>query len=600
VIQILPDGVINKIAAGEVVERPASVVKELVENALDAGARSVDILVRSGGRDLIEIVDDGSGMSADDARLALKRHATSKISTVEDLSTLDTFGFRGEALPSIASVCRFTLETSDGSSPEGVQIMIEGGRVMGEKPVARVRGTTIRVEHLFANVPARRKFLKSVQTEYRHIVKSVTEAALSRLDVGFTLRHDQREVFRLRGGRELRQRAAELFGSKALSGAVLLAAELDDLRLRGILGAPVASRRTSGAVHLFVNGRPVNHRGLSYALFTGYGELLPQGRYPFACLFLEVFSSDVDVNVHPAKREVRFTDEARVKDFVITGVREALGRELGTRTFYRDRALKGGTNGAGSGATGVERRVGENDLPWHHTGLFTGLLPDAKDAAGSLFEVVEGAPAHDDVSVERPESARAGSDFSDDPLIWQVHDRYLIAPISGGIIVIDQHAAHERILYEETLGHLTDAPAASQQLLFPRLLELSVDQASVVDEFASLLTRVGFDLKAFGGNTVALEAIPPYLEKAGNEEEVILSIIDDLGEGGEGIGSVHEKIAASVACRAAIKFGQRLDPVERRILVDRLFACKKPQVCPHGRPTHLILSLEELDLRFDR
>ncbi|MFC1500537.1 DNA mismatch repair endonuclease MutL [Candidatus Zixiibacteriota bacterium] len=377
-IQILPDGVINKIAAGEVVERPASVVKELVENALDAGARSVDIMVRSGGRDLIEIVDDGIGMSIDDARLALKRHATSKISSVEDLSTLDTFGFRGEALPSIASVSRFTLETSDGSSPEGVQIVIEGGRVTEEIPLARVRGTTIRVEHLFANVPARRKFLKSVQTEYRHIVKSVTEAALSRLDVGFTLRHDQREVFRLRGGRELRQRAAELFGSKALSGAVLLAAELDNMRLRGVLGAPAASRRTSGAVHLFVNGRPVNHRGLSYALFAGYGELLPHGRYPFACLFLEVFPSDVDVNVHPAKREVRFADEPRIKDFVITGVREALGRELGTRTFYRDRTQRGGMEGEGNGVTGVERRVSENDLPWHHTGLFTGLLPDAR------------------------------------------------------------------------------------------------------------------------------------------------------------------------------------------------------------------------------
>ena len=599
-IQILPDGVINKIAAGEVVERPASVVKELVENALDSGARSVDILVRSGGRDFIEVVDDGSGMSVEDARLALKRHATSKISAVEDLTTLETFGFRGEALPSIASVSRFILETSDGNSPEGLQIIMEGGRVIEEMPVARVRGTTIRVEHLFANVPARRKFLKSVQTEYRHIVKSVTEAALSRLDVGFTLRHDQREVFRLRGGRELRQRAAELFGSKALSGAVLLAAELDDLRLRGVLGAPVASRRTAGAVHVFVNGRPVNHRGLSYALFTGYGELLPQGRYPFACLFLEVLSSDVDVNVHPAKREVRFTDEARVKDFVITGVREALGRELGTRTLYRDRVNRGGADGAGSSVAGVDRRVSESDLPWHHTGLFTGLLPDTKDAAASLFEVTEGTPVHEDAREGRMKSARDGSDFSDDPLIWQVHDQYLIAPITGGIIVVDQHAAHERILYEESLRHLSDAPAASQQLLFPRLLELSVEQASVVEEFASLLARVGFDLKSFGGNTVALEAVPPYLERAGNEEEVVLGIIDDLGGGGEGTGSVHEKVAASVACRAAIRFGQRLDPEERRMLVDRLFACEKPQVCPHGRPTHLILSLEELDLRFDR
>ncbi len=600
VIQVLPDNVIDKIAAGEVVERPASVVKELVENALDAGARSVDVLVGGGGRDLIEVVDDGSGMNADDARLSLKRHATSKIERVEDLSLLETFGFRGEALPSIASVSRFTLETSDGSAPDGLRIVLEGGRVIEEQPVARVRGTTVRVEHLFANVPARRKFLKSVQTEYRHIVRTVNEAALSRLDVSFSLRHDQRHVLKLRGGRELRQRAAELFGSKALSGAVLLAAEVDDMRLRGVLGAPAASRRTSGAVHLFVNGRPVGHRGLSYALFTGYGELLPQGRYPFACLFLEVLSSEVDVNVHPAKREVRFSDEARVKDFLITGVREALGRELGTRNLYRDRRQGVGSGESGGGWPGVERRVTEGDLPWHHTGLFTGLVPEVKDAATSLFEVPEGIPDHDDTPDESAGGSRAVSDLSDEPLIWQVHDRYLIAPITGGIIVIDQHAAHERILYEDSLRHLTEAPAASQQLLFPRLLDLSVEQASVVKEFTFLLVKVGFDLKPFGGSTFALEAVPSYLEKVGNEEEVIFGIIDDLGEGREGTGSVLEKVAASVACRAAIKFGQRLDPEERRILIDRLFACEKPQVCPHGRPTHLILGLDELDRRFER
>jgi len=600
VIQVLPDTIIDKIAAGEVVERPASVVKELVENSLDAGARSVDVLVMSGGRDLIEVVDDGSGMNADDARLSLKRHATSKIERMEDLSLLETFGFRGEALPSIASVSRFTLETSDGSESGGLRIVVEGGRVIAEEPFTRVRGTTVRVEHLFANVPARRKFLKSVQTEYRHIVKTVNEAALSRLDVSFSLRHDQRHVYKLRGGRELRQRTADLFGSKALSGAVLLAAEVDDMRLRGVLGAPAASRRTSGAVHLFVNGRPIGHRGLSYSLFTGYGELLPRGRYPFACLFLDVLSSEVDVNVHPAKREVRFSNEARVKDFLITSVREALGRELGTRSLYRDRRQRQGMGEHDEARTGIDQRVSEIDLPWHHTGLFTGLMSDAKDAAASLFEVPEGIPAHDDTPEEGAEDPRTVTTMTDEPLIWQVHERYLISPITGGIIVIDQHAAHERILYEDSLRHLTEAPAASQQLLFPRLLELSIEQASVVEEFSALLIKVGFELKPFGGNTFALEAVPPFLEKAGNEEEVVSGIIDDLGEGGEGTGNVMEKVAASVACRAAIKFGQRLDPDERRILIDRLFACEKPQVCPHGRPTHLILGLEELDRRFDR
>lgn len=600
-IWILDDSVINKIAAGEVVERPASVVKELVENALDAGARSVNIRVKAGGRDLIEVVDDGRGMSATDARLALKRHATSKIATVEDLQSLSSFGFRGEALPSIAAVSRMILETSDGSDHEGIRLLVEGGEIREERPTGRTRGTTVLVEHLFANLPARRKFLKSAQTEYRHVVRTVIEAALSRLDVGFRFRHDEREVFHLEGEQELRQRAAHIFGSKALAGAVVMAAEIEGLRLRGILGTPEAARRTSTAVHLFVNGRPITHRGFSYGLYTGYGELLPSGRYPFACLFLELPSSEVDVNVHPAKRELRFADDTRVKDFVITSVREALERELGVRPFYRgdpgDRESREGTGAA------QKRRIGEGDLPWHHTNLFTGRVPEAAAAAATLFDVSipdEARQVQTDVHPPVTDTTESTEDISGEPMIWQVHNRYLIAPIKGGVLIIDQHAAHERILYEQALDHLSGEEAVRQQLLFPRLLELSAVQYALVVEFGPLLARVGFDARPFGGNTVALEAVPPALEKAGGEEEVFLGLLDDLAEGGARGSAAQEKIAASLACRAAIRFGRRLDPEERCALVDRLFACTQPQVCPHGRPTHMVMTLEELNRRFER
>ncbi|MFO7769697.1 MAG: DNA mismatch repair endonuclease MutL, partial [bacterium] len=272
-IHVLKDQVINKIAAGEVVERPASVVKELVENALDADAGNVQIVLGAGGRDLVEVIDDGSGMSPEEAHLALQRHATSKIEDEEDLSRLATYGFRGEALPSIASVSRLTLETSDGDA-EGVRIRVEGGRRVAEEPAARTRGTTVRVEHLFANVPARRKFLRAVQTEYRHALGAVNEAALACLDTGFRLTHDGREVYRVPPGQGLRDRAKTLFSARSVEGAMSVASEAAGMRLRGILGHPDAARRSSSGVHLFVNGRPVGHRGLAYALYTGYGELL--------------------------------------------------------------------------------------------------------------------------------------------------------------------------------------------------------------------------------------------------------------------------------------------------------------------------------------
>jgi DNA mismatch repair protein MutL len=593
-IHILPDPVVDKIAAGEVVERPASVVKELIENALDAGARRVEVRLAAGGRDRIEVTDDGGGMSPEDARLALRRHATSKIAGESDLETLDTYGFRGEALPSIAAVSRLVLETGDGEGP-GVRLIVEGGLSRGEEPLARVRGTTVRVEHLFANVPARRKFLRAPQTEYRHVLASVSEAALARLETGFRLEHEGREVFDLPPGQGLRERAQALFGRRTLEGSVTLAVSSGGLRLSGLLGAPSAARRTSQGVHIFVHGRPIAHRGLSYALYTGYGELLPAGHYPFACLFLETGAGQVDVNVHPAKREVRFSDEPGMRDFLLTSVRDALSRELGARPLrlaptggYR-RPEEGGGGGAGSGVL--------EGHPWRYDPVFG--KEQARQAALELF-----AAYHE---TEGGEGAAPGGDLAgvsaaapSEPVIWQVHGRYLLAPIKGGLLVLDQHAAHERILFEEVLARLTGTPAASQQLLFPHVLDVSGEQYALLDEVGPLLERVGFTVRPFGGNTLSIEAVPPEVERAGRQEEVLLALLDDLLERGARGSGVQEKIAASLACHAAIRFGDRLDPDERRALVDRLFACERPQVCPHGRPTHFVLTLDELDQRFGR
>ena len=584
-IHILPDTVVDKIAAGEVVERPASVVKELVENALDAGARRVEVRLAAGGRDRIEVTDDGDGMDPEGARLAVRRHATSKIETEVDLEALTSFGFRGEALPSIAAVSRLVLETSVDDET-GLRLVIEGGVVKGEEPIARVRGTTVRVEHLFANVPARRKFLRAPQTEYRHVLSAVTEAALSRLDTGFLFEHEGRKVFEVPPEQGMRERSQALFGKRTLQGAVTLAREFDGMRLHGVLGAPAAARRTAQGVHLFVNGRPITHRGLSYALYTGYGELLPGGSYPFACLFLEVPAGRVDVNVHPAKREVRFSDEAGVKDFVLTAVRDTLGRELGARPLH----LGGGPGRRFPGGSGGDRPFETGTLaghPFRGQDLFGDGGQQARQAASELFAAVR--EEEGTVPLEVPE-----------PVIWQVHGRYLLSPIKGGILVVDQHAAHERILYEEALAQLTGAPAASQQLLFPHVLDVTVDQYALVEELGPLLERVGFTVRPFGGNTVTIEAVPAEVERVGRSEEVLLALLDDLLERGTRGSGAQEKIAASLACHAAIRFGDQLDPHERRGLIDRLFACQRPQVCPHGRPTHFVLSLDELDRRFGR
>lgn len=619
-IHILPDTVVNKIAAGEVVERPASVVKELVENSLDADARSVEIMLLSGGRDRIEVVDDGAGMSPAEARLALQRHATSKIQTESDLQSLNTFGFRGEALPSIAAVSRLTLETSDGSGPEGIRIRAEGGVIREGEPLARVRGTTIVVEHLFANVPARRKFLRTPQTEYRHALGTLNEAALSRLDVAFRLLHEGKEIIRVPGNQGMRERAQALFGRRTLAEAVTVAAEAGDVRLTGVLGAPAAARRTARGTHLFVNGRPIMHRGLSYGLYTGYGELIPDGSYPFACLFLDLPADQVDVNVHPAKREVRFRDEAHIRDIIVTSVREALSRELGARPLHLDRQRGRSGRSRTFSEAGSHAPMRKEDLPWHDMGLFTPMGEAARSAAESLFTVDGRADSTDSPAAEplvregvtdtdagssapghpvaEGEPGEAGAVV--EPVIWQIHDRYLIAPISGGVLIVDQHAAHERIVFEETLAQLTGAPSTSQQLLFPRIMDISAEQYALVEELGPLLSRIGFDVKPFGGNTVALEAVPAAVERAGREEEVLLALLDDLQERGARGSGVQEKIAASLACHAAIRFGDRLDGTQRRVLVDRLFACERPQVCPHGRPTHLVLSLEELERRFDR
>jgi len=596
-IHVLTDQVINKIAAGEVVERPASVVKELVENSLDADASSVQIILQAGGRDLIEVIDDGSGMSPEEARLAIQRHATSKIESEEDLADLVTYGFRGEALPSIASVSRLTLETSEGEA-EGIRIRVEGGRKSSEEPAARTRGTTVRVEHLFANVPARRKFLRTVQTEYRHALAAVNEAALARLDVAFRLIHEEREVYRVPAGEGLRERARTLFSGRSVEGSMTLASEAAGMRLRGLLGHPDAARRSSSGVHLFVNGRPVGHRGLAYALYTGYGELLGDGSYPFACLFLEVPAEAVDVNVHPAKREVRFRDEQAVKDFVITSVREVLSRELGARPLHL--GAGGRSSGRTAGGTAPAGRTAERS-EWHRDDLFKGLTEAAMRSAEGLFAVTAPESPLPGEAAEQAEGlpgSREGP--TEEPSIWQVHDRYLLAPIKGGLLIVDQHAAHERVLYEEALAQLTGEAAVRQQLLFPRVLDLSAEQFALVEEIGPLLERVGFDVRAFGGHTVALEAVPPSLERAGREEEVFVTLLDDLEERGARGSGVQEKIAASLACHGAIRFGDRLRPEERRALVDKLFACERPQVCPHGRPTHMVLSLEELDRRFER
>ena len=648
-IRILSEDVANRIAAGEVVERPASVVKELLENALDAGASSVRVEVEGGGRQLIRVTDDGCGMSHDDALLAFERHATSKLRTSDDLLAIATLGFRGEALPSIASVSRLLLETRSADEDQGTRVEIAGGKLIGVKPTAHPTGTTVSIGDLFYCVPARRKFLKSDTTELGHIASVVTHYALAHPAKRIELRTPSQEIIQASPVETLAERVYQVFGRQALDELIDVPAtsgpiraniteaqlEAGDERLSmtvsGYISRPEVQRPNRNAIYVFINRRLVRDRLLLHALTEAYRNVQPPGAFPAALLFLDLPPEEVDVNVHPSKIEVRFRHQQFVHDFTRDALRQALSRARPIAAFPAAAAAAGAATGAalqgvpeaaaGTAPAGESRAAQPAGLgmavgpvpvppsddfalssaPWQPEALRFGFSPGAAPpAAGDEFAAQFRAAAHQD-ALEARTSAPNGDQLSDLKPLGQVSASYIVAVNSAGLWLVDQHVAHERVLFEQHLQARRAGTVPGQRLLVPLVVELSPRQLVIAEQIADELAANGFEVTSMGPRSVAIQAAPTPVT-ASDVERLLREILDAVDRENQAISieTLQAKIAASTACHAAIKVNTPLDVKRMEWLLAELAKTECPMSCPHGRPVVLRYSVREIEKAFKR
>ena len=599
-IQLLPEDVAARIAAGEVVERPASVVKELVENSLDAGATRIEVETLEGGHKLLRVSDNGEGIPAAEVTLAFRRHATSKISSAEELFNILTLGFRGEALASIASVSQMTCSTHHREELTGTQLRVAGGEVIAQHAIGWPPGTEMRVEELFYNVPARRKFLQSPRTERRHIDAFLTRYAVAYPRVAFTVLHDGQEVLRTTGNGAQREALQQVYGPDLGDSLLEIAPEWSadgTLRVYGYIGPTTVHRSNRGYITLFVNGRWIEDMRLTYAVIQAYHTLLPVNRYPVAFLLLEIPTEDVDVNVHPAKTEVRFRDPDAVFRAVQRAVRATVIHEAPVAAAWQPPAGNAAAALEDALPSSPEREVTQNAL-WADLAQlrpapqFTPLErrpPDTPEAA---------APAsysHSDRALENPAAAKLP------PLrvIGQAVTTFIVAEGPDGLYLIDQHAAHERVLYEQLLGAWAEGAVPSQPLLEPVNVTLPAEDAARLEERLPTLTELGLTVEPFGPNSFLVRAIPALLAQVAPGD-----LLADIAAAELDHSPVRESLEAQVIrriCkRAAIKAGQILNREEMETLIYQLEQCRNPRTCPHGRPTILQISVEQLASQFER
>ena len=670
-IRLLSEQVANQIAAGEVVERPASVVKELLENSLDAGAQKITVEIGAGGRSLIRVTDDGVGMSRDDALLCLERHATSKIRLAEDLSAIATLGFRGEALPSIASVSRFTLTTREreSSSPEGTQILINGGKITEVKSAGSAPGTSVEVRQIFSNLPARRKFLRTEETEAAHIQHYLTLAALAFPEVALTFVKDARAVWQLPAQKAgaaisnrieaLRERFRALLGDEKLL-PVNFSIALDDnghqsppdeadifetasigksevqnrkseFRVWGLIGSPGVSRATREGQFIFVNRRPVENRGINYALVEGYHTSLMKGRYPVCCLFLEINPAAVDVNIHPAKREVKFHREQDIRKLVAQAIRETL------LAFHEDSKVQSPKSRAAQQAElrpapevstpalpafpeNVTPPVEPPRIPVQQAPVKISFAPSRSETAvaaqtlpgtspkSATSPSVSSAKSADNLPESIPQSMfrspQSPAPLLNVPLrlVGVIGKLYVLLESDRGLVLLDQHAAHERILFEQMLSRIEQGGAApSQKLLLPETIELPPRDAQFLRSQLTVLTRLGVGLSEFGERTFLLDALPPFV-KVSDSRRFVFDLVDELRAAGRevNLARLGEHTVAKTVCRHAVKANDPLAGPELENLVEDLRHCAMPYTCPHGRPTLIEMNYRELEKKFGR
>ncbi len=582
-------------------QRPASVVKELVENAVDADATTVQVHIEDGGRKLIQVIDDGVGMSEEDLTLAFRRHATSKIRDESDLTGIRTLGFRGEALASIAAVARIDAKSKTEGADFGFRIQIQGGEIQDAEPGAMNRGTQIAVKDLFFNTPARRKFLKGKTTEYRHIMEAMKRFALGYPEIRFELYHGDHESLALPPA-SLKERIGEISGSGYTENII----EIDELYrgmgVSGFIGNLDLVRKSRGEQYLFLNNRYISDNLLNIAVYKGYQSLIQRGEYPFFVLKVELDPEEFDVNVHPSKMEVKFRNQWYLYNYLRDLVTRSLQDVLQTAGHFR-RSAPGEAETKGAGIqqqnwTDTIRPPQDPRFAPPSTGSggkqFPRFPTDLQDTTWSGQGV---APHIERVNRYAQREPQREKDVAEQ--VWQVHNTYILSQIKSGIVILDQHVAHERVLFEEALQSFKEQTINSQQLLFPQVIEFSPDDFDLMLELLPYLEKIGFELKEFGKNTVILNATPSDM-RGSDEAKMIREIIDEYKERRDKDNPIHYNLAASYACKAAIKAGDPLSNEEMRGLIHRLFQCSNPYHCPHGRPIVVNLSLEEIHKRFER
>jgi len=613
-VRQLPDHVANQIAAGEVIERPASVVKELVENSIDAGATRIEVEFRNGGTSLMRIEDNGSGMSHDDALLALERHATSKIQKVQDLDGLTTMGFRGEALPSIASVSKFQLQTRESTSDSGTEVLIDGGKRVHVRDCGMPEGTRMTISNLFNTVPARRKFLKSKTTESAHIVQCVRLYALAHPEVGFSLLDDGRPLFQSPACTSLRTRIAEIFGKQIANGLIEVEAEEGGLRLRGLIGKPSLSRSSRHEMLFFVNNRPVENKTLSYALVESYYGHIPKGRYPVGFLFLDMDPNRVDVNVHPAKREIRFRDEAKIRGFAVRTLLETLKSETESYQAIKPVEVRLPKSQEASDAVEVaaskpseqkrspiaakpKRRLVEQEAP---TPASDPVEAKPISATSASKPPVPSPSVEAELAKNTPEPEQNKESRNWNYLGW-AQGEFATFDTGDGVVLLNYRAAQQRILYERMINDFAEKSIRCQKLLLAQPLELDPVVSALLEESLDFFARLGFEIAPFGRNFFRIEGTPTWL---GSEEteEFVKEMLALLRQGS--LSCDKEDLAVDRVAKNAVKTIRRpsSEPSQSEIdsLVEKLFTCSKPLTDPEGRPSLIEISSGELDKRFQR
>ncbi len=610
-IRILPENVVNKIAAGEVVQRPESAVKELLENSIDASSQNIELHIKRAGKSLIQIIDDGIGMNEDDAVLCIQKHATSKISSYEDLEAIYTLGFRGEAISSIGAVSQLEVKTETRENEMGTLVRFDYGEMVKEKG-SFPKGTSVSVKNLFYNTPARRNFLKTDATELKHIIDTFNKISLSHPDISFKFYNDDELIFDYRSG-SLEERISQVFADNMLDALIPVEERTEFGNLYGYVGKPSMLKKSKGEQYFFLNNRYVISRQINHAVFTAYENILEKGDYPFFILFMDIDPHKTDVNVHPNKLEVRFDDEKNIYNFVLTIIKKSLAtydlvpsmmfsevtnetEKMRVDNFRRTER----EDFSDRPAFESKKSFARTDFSDKDIDLIFGSITDdiIKPASISITDSPLENVATEILHKPNERSTElAENSFS---FIFQLHNKYILAQIKSGLMIIDQHVAHERILYEKAIKRLeTDLPF-SQQLLFSITQELDPGTFALLKEIEPYLKKLGYALKFSSKNKFTIEGVPDDI-KPGSEEKILLEILDEyLINQREKELETRDNIAKSYSCKTAIKAGDKLSESEMKLLIDQLFATSMPYVCPHGRPIVVKISLNEFDKRFGR